>query len=132
MATEVRTERPGLEGPIGFEADGEKVPARVLRSMHQAIVRLSGLLAGRLGLGSGVHGAHSGRLDGQWLRTTTPAAANTTFAVPHGLDRSPVGFVVYDKSAAADIYRAPDHDWTSSELWLRSSVGGVAILLHVV
>jgi hypothetical protein len=134
MATEERTERPGLEGPIGFSStDGKTVPLGVLRSMHQSLLRLIELVSGRLSLGSGVHGAHSGRIDGQWLRIVTPANPGVSFAVPHGLGRKPIGYAIYgSEGQQPSLYNASDHDWDESLLWLASDTASVAILLHVV
>lgn len=133
MPTEDRVGRPAFEGPVGFDLDKEGRPATaVVRSMHQALGRLVEALSGRLSLGDGVHAAWSGRVDGQWLRARTPTTPNTTFSIPHGLGRTPVGFVVYGKSAAVDVYNAPTRDHDDSQLWVRGTVGDVDILLHVV
>lgn len=132
MAVQTRTGRPAFEGPVGFVEKEGRVPTSVLRSMHQVLTQVAALVSGRLGLGDGTHGSHSGRIDGQWLRTKTPPAPNTTFAVPHGLGRIPVGSAVYAKSAACDVYTAPTRDHDEQQLWLRATVADVDILLHVV
>jgi hypothetical protein len=132
MAVIDRPERPALEGPQGFATDGKSVPLSVLRSMHQAIVRALELLSGRLSLGSGVNGTHSGRVDGQWLRIVTPAAPNTTFAVPHGLGRVPVAYFVGGLTASSGIFIAPDRVWDASQIWLRCDVASVSALLLIV
>lgn len=62
----------------------------------------------------------------QTVTATLPSATNTE--IPHSLGRVPNGFIVLDKTAAADIYRV---SWTSTVITLRSTalVTGVKILL---
>lgn len=132
MATTERTERPALEGAQGFASDGKSVSVNILRSMHQALGRVVDLLSGRLSLGTAANGTHSGRIDGQWFRIVTPAAPNTSFAVPHGLGRLPVAYFVGGFTASCGLYVAPDHAWDADQIWLRCDVASVAITILLI
>lgn len=133
MANTPRTERPGLEGAVGFRAPGGTVALDVLRSMHQVLARVVDLLAGRLSLGSAVHGTHSGRIDGQWLETVTPAVADTTFPVPHDLGRVPVAYFVGGVSAACSLYEATDRVWNdTNQVWFRCDTASVTVRILLV
>lgn len=59
------------------------------------------------------------------VSSTTPATPDTTFPVPHGLDRVPVGYIAVSLSAAAILYSAPDKASTVEVLFLRCDTASV-------
>ena len=65
--------------------------------------------------------AWSGHLDGELIKVTVPAA-NANFAVPHRLERIPLGFIVLDMTSASPLHRldsTPAH--TTKFLWMRTA-----------
>jgi hypothetical protein len=120
MAFTDRPERPVLEGAAGFVAKDDKVPTYVLRSMWQALQRAVEALSGRLGLGTGAHTTHSGRIDGQWLRFTI--LRDEVLGIPHGLGRVPIGYFVAETDQPDfAAFRDPNHDWSAEMIWLKGS-----------
>ncbi len=69
------------------------------------------------------------------VQITTPAAADTTFAVTlTTLNATPTGYVVVEKDRACDVYTAPVTSvarWGKNLLFLRCSVAAARITLRV-
>lgn len=87
---------------------------------------------GQVGLGTGEKNTQSGNIDGQWKEFYF-AAANTTYEVPHGLERIPVGIIVIDVNVDGAVVRGDDRgDWSTTRLFLRCSQAGTTALFVVV
>jgi hypothetical protein len=86
------------------------------------------IINGGLSFGAGTN---KDNIDGAWIAVTTPAGANTDFAVTHNLGRIPVGYIVMTKSAACDIYTG-SVGGTTTQLTLRGTVNGVTVTLFVI
>lgn len=74
---------------------------RFTQSVEKVVKQLTRALNGGLGFGNGVE---RDNFDGRWFIVTTPATPNTDFVVDHNLNRLPIGFLIFDKDRAADIY----------------------------
>ena len=61
---------------------------------------------------------------------TTPGAANTEFAVKHGLGRVPNGFRVWSVNAAAIIYQSTT-PWTATTIYLKCNVASVEYRINI-
>jgi len=85
------------------------------------------MLRGGLSYGDGTN---SDNIAGQWAAVTSPGAANTEFAVAHGLRKVPTGFHVLKKNAACDVY-AGTTAWTSTHIYLKATGTTVALTLFI-
>jgi len=68
-----------------------------------------------------------GNIDGVWVPISTTGANQS---VTHNLGRVPVGYFIVKKDAAVDIFTGTGV-WTSSVMFLNSSVGGASVSLFV-
>ncbi len=119
--------------PLRQEKTGGPPVANVLVSMYRAIQRILAVLGGRLHLGDpGVDGAHTGHLDAQWRNVIAPPVANTAFAVPHDLQRVPVGYLVLRADRAVRVYDDPTNAHTSQVLWLAADAADAEITLLIL
>lgn len=67
---------------------------------------------------------------GPVLTASAPAAPDTDFAVAHSLGVTPVGYIVVGRDMATTIYNGTT-SWDSSNIYLRSAIGGASISLLV-
>ena len=104
------------------------LPDAIAQYLTRLVADLVRLLVGRISLGTGGDGSWSGNVDGQYVVASCPGAA-TTFAIGHGLGRVPVGAIVVAKTAACDIYTAPDIAWSADFLYLRGTAAASLKLL---
>ena len=111
--------------PLSVDKDGQATPP-VVRSLYQAVDKVLTTLAGRLSLGTGTDGEHTGHLDGQVRAFTTPAVADTAFEVAHGLGRTPIGYVVIYQSLPGSLYADVSRGWTEEMVYLKSDAAGAA------
>lgn len=78
----------------------------------------------------------AGKINGQYVIVTTPATANTEFAVAHSLKdkngnaRIPQGYLVVRRSANGVVYDGTT-SWTTSNIYLKCSAASVNITLLI-
>jgi hypothetical protein len=82
-------------------------------------------------LGSGATGYKAGNLDAQYVDVVFPSVADTQVAIPHGLQRRPIGYAVVRSDRAADIYDSSAGSWTVEVLYLKSNVANATVRLLV-
>lgn len=91
-------------------------------------------LAQKISFGYATDNSDSGQnIDGQWATFTSPATANTTFAVTltSPMNRTPVGYIVMKQSAAGSLY-VSGTTWTESGISLKCSAASVAFTIMVI
>ncbi len=81
-------------------------------------------------MGDGSSFSWTGNLDAVEIEWTTPAAANTEFAIPHLLGRIPVRAERTRADRACDVYDSGTV-WTKDQVFLKCSVGGALVLLRI-
>jgi hypothetical protein len=113
------------------EKDG-RIATPVLRSMYLALDQVVTALAGRLSLGTGVDGAHTGHLDWQARAFTAPSVADTAFEVAHGLGRTPIGYVVIYQSLPGSLYADVSRGWTDEMVYLKSDAADAAFRVLLI
>lgn len=69
-------------------------------------------------------------IQGKWAKATTPAGANTEFAVTHNLNYIPLGYDVKRIDKAAIIYDGTTA-WTITQIFLKCNVATVAVTLFI-
>lgn len=96
-------------------------------------VQLAKVVNGNLEFGDPALGSNSGgNIFGTWITVTTPAVG-TSFTVQHNLGKPAVGWIVFDKSAACDVWRAPTQPATpNKQLNLEASAAGVQLKIFVI
>lgn len=69
-----------------------------------------------------------------WKATgTSPAMADTEFAVSHNLGRTPFGFIVLSVSKNATLYQDPAGTaWDATTVYLKASAASVAYVIFIV
>ena len=71
-------------------------------------------------------------LQGVEIEVTTPATADTEFTVPHKLrDRVPRAVQVLCSDKGSVIYCSRRVDWTTSRIFVKSTVASDAVLLRL-
>lgn len=123
-------EPPPLQLEVG--ADGEKrVTASLVSLMNlfqQSIIRK---LNGRLRFGNGDHATQSGNIDGQWIEVVTPSA-DVEFAVDHGLERLPAGYIVARANKACNVYDSNVGGWNDRTIYLKCDTGTVTLRIVII
>ena len=103
------------------------------QNVQKSWVRLSTVVNGGLEFGDPALGGNGGgNMKGTWAVLTTPAVG-TPFTVQHNLGSPAVGWIVFDKSAAVDVWRAPAALTNpNTQINLQASVAGVALKIFVL
>lgn len=101
------------------------------RDLTNMLEVLRAALNGGLSLGDGEDGARAGNLAAQF-RQVKSTSAGGTFAVPHGLGRVPVGYLVVRKASHCDVCDANDRaPLDESTIWIQASVDNVELTLLI-
>lgn len=116
---------------VRLEEDGS-LSAGSAAAINSNVRGIISTLNGGISFGDGISPSAAGHIDGQWLRITFPATPDTQVAVPHGLKRTPVGFIIMRKDRAADIYEANSGGWGPTTLYLKSSVASATVTIVVL
>jgi hypothetical protein len=87
---------------------------------------------GQVGWGNAAANTQSGNIDGQWKEYYFKSA-NTTYEIPHGLKRVPVGIIQIDVNVDGAVVRGDDRgDWSTTRLFLRCSQAATTALFVVI
>lgn len=105
----------------------EKISARTMDALNLFLQTLVRKINGLLSFGNGEHASQSGNLDGQWIRLTTPSAANTEFSVPHGLGRTPVDYWQGGGDKAYRLYDSNKGGWNETTVYLKCDVASAQV-----
>lgn len=117
--------------PPVIAAEGKLTDTQVAY-LTDAIRNTIRALNGRLSFGNGTNSSQSGNVDGQ-SKEVYFASANTDYAVPHGLDRLPIGIIVLNTNTDGAVVRgASQGSWTNTQLFVRCNVAGTTALFVVV
>lgn len=103
--------------------------------LKQALTTQSKLYTSGISYGQKTDNTDYGQnIDGFWATIICPGTPDTEFAVPLGnkfqSPRIPIGFHVVNKNASCDIY-ASSTVWTSTNIYLKSTVASVTITLFI-
>lgn len=105
----------------------EKLALAITDKMGQLIDKFNNGLS----LGTGESGYQAGNLDAQFIDVLMPGVADTEIAIPHGLSRVPIGFLVVNKDRACNIYNSSLGSWSNTIMYLKSNVASATIRLLV-
>ena len=94
---------------------------------HDTILKIYKVLRGNVSFGDGTN---NDNVDCQWVKGTTPGAANTEFNLTHKLGRIPVGFHITTKNGACDVYQSTTA-WTNTKIYLKANGTTINITLLV-
>lgn len=115
--------------PIKFNDDGT-INVQSVVTLNQVISDLIKHINSGLSTGNGTDGGQTGNTQNQWLSFVTPSVADTEFELPHGLQRTPVGFATYFVDAAAIVYISNYGSWTNKRILLKcDSVSTSCVIL---
>jgi hypothetical protein len=116
--------------PIQLTKDG-RLTNQAMLAVYSALTAAIRVLNGFVSLGSGQQAAQTGNIDGQWIEHLF-IAANTEQEIPHGLRRKAIGYCVWAKDRACDIYEANRGSWDENTIRLKSTVAGATVLIQVI
>lgn len=76
---------------------------------------------------------YTGNMGGQWRNVTTPAGANTEFAIPHDLGRVPSHYH-YIMEKDGNIYQLPDTGtaWTTTQIFVKCSASSSKLRIFIM
>lgn len=100
--------------------------ATVLSNTIRALVEK---VNGKVSHGTGITG-HRGNLDEQFVDVIMPGA-NVELAVPHGLGRFAIGFLVVDQDRAGSFYSSSRGSWNLETIYIKCSVASVVAKIVV-
>jgi hypothetical protein len=90
------------------------------------------ILSRRVSYGTTMDNSSQDQNIDHWKATgTTPGAANTEFAVNHGLGRIPLGFQVWSVNKAAHLYQSTTA-WTTTQIFLKCDVATVNFVIAII
>ena len=90
------------------------------------------ILDGNVSFGQTTNNNERGQNINGWKAVgTTPGSANTEFAVTHGLNRIPIGFLPLAVAANAVLYQSTT-PWTATTIYLKCSGTSVPYTIFVV
>lgn len=115
--------------PISGDAGSGKLTIDAIKYLHGLLLSIGRAINGRLSFGDGTPASKSGNIDGQWVPVLTPVAANTEFAVAHGLGRIPTAILVALSDTHSTIVVSSLGSWTEDRVYLKCSAGGVTLRL---
>ncbi len=136
MPTTVRdpTTIPAIQMPPAFSANAETEEGAIrglLEALHGTVVNIVQRMNGLLSVGTGVHGAWTGNLDGQWIRRVVFDGVSEV-VIPHGLGRVPVGMIPVivnfvpddDTTTAPELIASDTNGWTQDMVYLKKLNAG--------
>ena len=109
----------------------QKSPITYLLGVDNDLVSLFNLSKGRVRFGNGVDGQNGENIQGQFQTFTTDATPNAEFSVTHTLGATPVGWLVFNKNKAGDLYSGTTA-WTSTTIALKCSVASVTFVVFLL
>jgi len=86
---------------------------------------------GAISLGNGESGFRAGNIDAQYIDVFTPATPDEEFAVPHGLNRKPIGYDVVRRDIACHVYDSSGGSWGNDIMFLKCNTASATIKLRV-
>ncbi len=101
--------------------------------LQQFWQQLARVINGNIEFGNPTSGPAN--INGVWITTTTPAAANADFTVTHNLGRPAVGYILMQSiNNAGDIYTSPTANPSpNTQLILRDNFNGpTTIVIFVI
>lgn len=116
--------------PLKPNEDGT-VSVQSIVSLNQTIAALVKAINSGLSMGTGVNGGQAGNINNQWLTFVTPGVADTEFEMPHGLNRTPLGFAVYFIDKAASLYVSNYGSWTKNRILLKCDTATVSCVIQL-
>ena len=85
----------------------------------------------KIRFGAGTDGSRGENISGEWQVVADTGTADTEFAVAHTIGSIPIGFLVMNIDKGAVIYDSGTA-WTSSNIYLKSSVANCAVTLFLL
>lgn len=99
------------------------------RDIYDCLEDVHQITNGGVSYGDGTNRQH---INGNWATVADTGLVDTEFVVNHNLGRIPVGFHIFAKDQAGDLYRSGTA-WTEKQIFLKCSVAHVTnILLFIV
>jgi hypothetical protein len=115
-------------GPIRLTEDG-KIGVEAITQVNALLSALIKKFNQGLSLGTGEQATQAGNIFGQFLEFTTPSVADSEFSMPHGLDYTPVGYLVVKQSKAGSLYVSSSGSWKRDAAYFKCDVGAVTFLI---
>lgn len=101
-------------------------------SIRTHLEQVNKVLGGNVSFGTTTANTDRGRNINGWAATVvTPGAPDTEFAVPHGLGRIPIGFLVMSRSVSGNVYKSTTA-WTTTNIYLKDSAVSDTLVLFIV
>ena len=111
------------------------VKQRLIVSLQGWIDSITRIINGNLSFGNAPTTTNTAykslhqNLDGVWIQVVT-GTANVDMTITHSLNRFPQGYLIFDKSAACDMYTGSVAA-TKTQITLRPTVSGVTLQLFI-
>lgn len=112
----------------------EEVPGAIIKfltTLSDQIIALYTKVNGGLSLGDGGQSTGAGNLNAQWIEWKFSATPDSVEAIPHGLGRIPVGYMVMRRDRAAIVYDANTGGWGETMLYLSCDTASALVKLLV-
>lgn len=118
---------------LGAAPTIELVDGKLTEGMAMGLNRFFQKVVDKLngGMSHGRADGEQGNMDDHLVDVVTPAAANTEFAVPHGLGRTAVGYENAGSDKDARVYHTSRGGWTDSLLFLKCTASSADVRLRV-
>lgn len=107
-----------------------KISEQTASYLSGAIRGIIAKMNGAISFGTGISSTRAGNIDAQYVDVYTPAA-DEEFAVPHGLQRKPIGYDVVRKDKAAIVYDSSGGSWGKNIMYLKCDTDNVTIKLRI-
>lgn len=102
-----------------------------MTQLNSLIASIAKRLNQGISLGTGAQSTQTGNIFGQWIEWVTPSVADTEFAVPHGLDKTPIGYFVAKRDKAGTLYVSSSGSWKKNVAFFKDSGAAVTILFMI-
>ena len=86
---------------------------------------------GRVRFGSGVDGAKSENMSGEFQVFTTSGTPDAENTITHGLGAAPIGYIVINQDKAGSLYDSGT-TWTSTSIFLKSDIASVTFTVFLL
>jgi hypothetical protein len=107
-----------------------KISEQTASYLSGAIRGIISKINGFISFGTGISGTRAGNLDAQYIDVYTPGA-DVEFAVPHGLERKPIGYDVVRQDKACNVYDSSGGSWGYDIMYLKCDTANVTIKLRL-